>query len=60
MEWRVDRILDEARRWTDDELAGALDGLLAADAAMKGERSASERSQRLQLALWVVERVPAR
>ena len=44
VEWRVDRLLDEARRWTDEELAGALDGLLAADAAMKGERSASERA----------------
>ncbi len=60
VEWRVDRILDEARRWTDDELAAALDGLLAADAAMKGERSSSERAQRLELTLWVVERVAAR
>jgi DNA polymerase III delta subunit len=60
VEWRVDRIVDEARRWTDDELASALDGLLAADAAMKGERSSSERAQRLELALWVVERVAAR
>jgi competence protein ComEC len=60
VEWRVDRILDEARRWTDEEVAGALDGLLAADAAMKGERSSSERAQRLELALWVVERVAQR
>ena len=60
MEWRVDRILDEARRWTDDELAAALDGLLTADAAMKGERSSSERAQRLELTLWVVERVAPR
>ena len=60
VEWRVDRILDEARRWTDDELAAALEGLLIADAAMKGERSSSERAQRLELTLWVVERVAPR
>ena len=60
VEWRLDRLLDEARRWTDQELASALDGLLAADAAMKGERSSSERAQRLELALWVVERVAPR
>jgi DNA polymerase III delta subunit len=60
VEWRVDRILDEARRWTDEELAAALDGLLAADAAMKGDRTSSERAQRLELVLWVVERVAAR
>lgn len=59
-DWQVRRILDQARRWTGTELAAALDGLLAVDARMKGEGSASERVQRLELTLWIAESVATR
>jgi len=59
-EWQVGRILDQARRWTGAELAASLDGLLAVDARMKGEASISERAQRLELTLWIAERVTVR
>jgi DNA polymerase III delta subunit len=58
--WQVDRMLERARRWTGAELAAALDGLLDVDARMKGERSARERAQRLELTLWIAERVASR
>jgi DNA polymerase III delta subunit len=59
-EWQVGRVLEQSRRWTGPELAAALDGLLAVDARMKGERSAGERAQRLELTLWIAERVASR
>lgn len=59
-EWQVGKVLDQARRWTGRELAAALDGLLAVDARMKGDRSTTERAQRLDLTLWIAERVASR
>ncbi len=59
MEWRVDNLLRQAHRWSPGEVASAMDGLLAVDAAMKGGSATSERVQRLTLALWVVECVAA-
>lgn len=59
MGWRVDNLLRQAHRWTPDEVTSAMDGLLAVDAGMKGGSAASERVQRLTLALWVVEHVAA-
>jgi DNA polymerase III delta subunit len=59
-EWQVGRILDQARRWTGAELATSLDGLLAVDARMKGDASIGERAQRLELTLWIAERVAVR
>jgi DNA polymerase III delta subunit len=58
--WRVDNLLRQARRWNPGDVEAALDGLLAVDAEMKGESTASERTQRLALTLWVVERVAPR
>jgi len=58
--WRVDNLLRQAHRWGPGEVEAALDGLLAVDAEMKGESTASERAQRLALTLWVVERVAPR
>lgn len=58
--WRVQRAVGEARRWEPDEIAAALDGLLAVDAVMKGGATIGERAQRLALTLWLVERVAPR
>ena len=45
LDWRVGNLQRQARRWTGGEIAAALDGLLAVDAAMKGEGpSANGRS----------------
>ncbi len=60
LDWRVGNLQRQAAAWTGDEIAAALDGLLAVDAAMKGEGTVSERAQRLTLVLWIVERVAAR
>ncbi|HEV7603565.1 MAG TPA: DNA polymerase III subunit delta [Candidatus Limnocylindrales bacterium] len=55
--YRADRLLEQAKSWTTDELSAALDGLVDLDAMVKGmpgqERGDAQR--RLAFSLWVVD-----
>jgi len=57
--FRVERLVDGARRWRPDELAAALDGLLEVEAVVKGApgRGASDAHHRLAFALWIADHV---
>jgi DNA polymerase-3 subunit delta len=56
-EFRARKLTEQARRWTPDQLEGALEGLLDVDAAVKGVDGTSEAGRRLAFTLWVAERV---
>jgi DNA polymerase III delta subunit len=58
-EFRMERLRDQARNWTIDELIAALDGLVELDAMVKGApgRELDEAQRRLAFALWVSDRV---
>jgi hypothetical protein len=58
-EFRMERLRDQARNWTIDELIAALDGLVELDAMVKGApgRELDEAQRRLAFALWVNDRV---
>ncbi len=56
-EFRARKLAEQVRRWTPDELEGALEGLLEVDAAVKGVDGAGEAARRLAFTLWVTERV---
>jgi DNA polymerase III delta subunit len=57
--FRVERLVDQARRWTPAELAAALDGLLELDAVVMGApgRGGGEARHRLAFALWIADHV---
>ena len=56
-EFRMEKLRDQARLWTTDELVAALDGLVDLDAMVKGmpgiERNDAQR--RLAFSLWVMD-----
>ena len=56
-EFRAERLRDQAKAWTTDELTAALDGLVALDSMVKGipgeERGGAQR--RLAFGLWVLD-----
>jgi DNA polymerase III delta subunit len=56
-QYRADRLHEQAKTWTTDELTGALDGLVELDAMVKGmpgeERLDAQR--RLAFSLWVID-----
>jgi DNA polymerase III delta subunit len=58
-EFRAKTLAGQARRWTTDELAAALAGLVELDAMVKGvPGSETDPAQRrLAFLLWVRERV---
>lgn len=56
-EFPARKLADAARAWSVDELIGALDGLLALDAVVKGVAPASERQRRLAFQVWIEDRV---
>jgi len=57
--WRVERLVDQARRWRAAELAAALDGLLEVEAVIKGApgRGAGDAQHRLAFTLWIADHV---
>jgi DNA polymerase III delta subunit len=56
-EYRAQMIAAQARNWTTDELAAALDGLVELDALVKGApgTSADAAQRRLAFTLWVMD-----
>lgn len=60
-EYRMERLRDQAKRWTTDELIAALDGLVELDAIVKGapDRELDEAQRRLAFALWVIDHAGA-
>ena len=48
---------EQGLAWREDELVGALEGLLELDAGLKGERGSDARRRRLAFSLWLAERV---
>ncbi len=57
--FRVDKLVEQARRWTVAELEFALDGLLQLDAMVKGApgSGSTDGQRRLAFVLWVRDRV---
>jgi DNA polymerase III delta subunit len=57
--FRVERLVEQARRWRPDELAKALDGLLELDAVVMGApgHGGGEAKHRLAFALWIADHV---
>lgn len=56
-EFRMERLRDQAKRWTVPELIVALDGLVELDAMVKGAPGAEldEGQRRLAFGLWVMD-----
>jgi DNA polymerase-3 subunit delta len=56
-EYRMERLRDQAKRWTIEELVAALDGLVDLDAKVKGapDRELDEAQRRLAFGLWVID-----
>jgi DNA polymerase III delta subunit len=57
--WRVERLVEQARRWEPAELVAALDGLLEVEAIVKGApgRGNGEAQRRLAFTLWLADHV---
>ncbi len=55
--FRVEKLVEQARRWTVSELIAALDGVLALDERIKGLTPSSDAQRRLAVTLWLAERV---
>jgi len=56
-EYPARKLWEQGLGWRQDELVGALEGLLELDAALKGERASDVRRRRLAFSLWLAERV---
>jgi DNA polymerase III delta subunit len=56
-EFPARKLWEQGHAWREDELIGALEGLLELDAALKGERGSDARRRRLAFSLWLAERV---
>lgn len=57
--FRVERLVEQARRWQPAELNAALDGLLEVEATVKGApgRGAGDAQRRLAFTLWIADHV---
>jgi len=57
--FRADKLVEQARAWTLDELEGALEGLVELDATVRGApgRPQGDANRRLAWTLWVNDRV---
>ena len=60
--FRAQKLAEQARGWSLDELEDALEGVQDLDAMVKGapDAGSTDRQRRLAFALWVQERVAAR
>lgn len=58
--YRAQRLAEQAARWSLAELEAALEGLLALDLRFKNVPPATERQQRLAVALWLLDAVAPR
>jgi DNA polymerase III delta subunit len=60
-EFRMERLREQAKRWTTVELIAALDGLLELDAMVKGAPGTEpdEAQRRLAFSLWVIDHAGA-
>ncbi|MFH1475364.1 MAG: DNA polymerase III subunit delta [Chloroflexota bacterium] len=56
-EYPARKLWEQGHGWRQDELIGALEGLLELDATLKGERASDARRRRLAFSLWLAERV---
>ncbi|HSW43368.1 MAG TPA: DNA polymerase III subunit delta [Patescibacteria group bacterium] len=56
-EYPARKLWEQGQAWRQDELVGALEGLLELDAALKSERTSDARRRRLAFSLWLAERV---
>ena len=56
-EYPARKLWEQGLAWREDELVGALEGLLELDAGLKGERGSDARRRRLAFSLWLAERV---
>ena len=58
----MEKLRDQARRWTTAELTAALDGLVELDAMVKGAPGAESASaqRRLAFGLWVIDHAGGR
>ena len=56
-EYPARKLWEQGHAWREDELVGALEGLLEVDAGLKGERGADSRRRRMAFSLWLAERV---
>jgi DNA polymerase III delta subunit len=56
-EYPARKLWEQGHAWRQEELVGALEGLLELDAALKGERASDARRRRLAFSLWLAERV---
>jgi DNA polymerase III delta subunit len=56
-EFPARKLWEQGAAWRQDELVGALDGLLELDATLKGEGASDARRRRLAFSLWLAERV---
>jgi len=56
-EFRMEKLRDQAKLWTTDELIAALDGLVELDAMVKGVPGLDriEGQRRLAFSLWVID-----
>lgn len=57
--FRMDRLAEQARNWTTQELTAALDGLVELDAMVKGAPGSGQddAQRRLAFSLWVMDHV---
>ncbi len=56
-EFPARKLWEQGAAWRQDELVGALEGLLELDATLKGEGAPDAPRRRLAFALWLAERV---
>jgi DNA polymerase III delta subunit len=54
-EFPARKLWEQGMAWRQDELVGALEGLLELDSALKGERGSDARRRRLAFSLWLAE-----
>jgi competence protein ComEC len=58
--FRVEKLVEQARRWTLPELEAALEGVLELDERIKGLEPATEAQRRLGFTLWLAGRAAPR
>ncbi len=56
-EFPARKLWEQGHAWRQDELSGALEGLLELDATLKGERGSDAGRRRLAFVLWLAEHV---
>ena len=54
-EFPARKLWEQGHAWREDELVGALEGLLELDTVLKGDRATDARRRRLAFSLWLAE-----